>query len=62
MLYLKHIPGQTNKDWFTYSFPIGSAKINQVRFESDTPIVEYQQHYQNSCCFSGLYSDFKGSK
>ena len=34
-------------------------KKSQVQFESDTPIVEYQQHDQNSCCFGSLASDFK---
>ena len=28
-LYLKLIPGQTNKYWFAFSVTIGSAKINK---------------------------------
>ena len=48
-LYLKRIPGQNNKDWFKFYFPIGDVKQTiQVQFESDTHIVTYQQHEQNS--------------
>ena len=31
--HLKHITGQTNKYWFTFSFPMGTAK-KQVNFNS----------------------------
>ena len=30
-MYLTHIPGQTNKYWFTFSVPIGTSK-KQVKF------------------------------
>ena len=37
-LYLKHISGQTNKYWFTFSVQIVTAK-KQVKFDlSQTPI------------------------
>ena len=50
-LYLKIIPVETNEYWFIFSVPIGAAKqTSQVQFDSDAPIVAYQQHDQNSCC------------
>ena len=61
-LYLKHIPGQTNKDWFILSVPIGYSKqTSQVQFDPDNPILAYQQHDQNSCCMSILASVLEAS-
>ena len=59
MLYLKHIPGQTNKYWFAFSVSIGTEKkTSQVQFYSDSPTLAYQKHDHNSSCFSSLASDF----
>ena len=59
-IYLKRIPGQTNKDWFNFYVSIWSARqSSQVQFKSDTPIVAYHQHDQNSCFFSSLASALK---
>ena len=59
-LYLKHIPGKTNKNWLHFSVTIGYAKHkSQVQFKSDSPIMSYRQHYQECICLSSLDSDFK---
>ena len=61
--YLKSIPYQTNKYWFSFSVPNGAAKFtSQVKFKSESPIVAYQQHDQNRCCFSSLDYALKLSK
>ena len=38
-IYIKHIPGQTNKCWFTFSIPIGTSE-KQVKFNfSHMPLI-----------------------
>ena len=51
-----------DKDWFSFYVPVGCAKFkSHVQYKSESPIVAYQQHDQNSCCFSSLSSAFKSS-
>ena len=39
----------------TFVTPVGCEKITiHVQFNSDSPIMSYQQHNQNICCFISL--------
>ena len=45
-VYLKRIPGQTNKDRFTISSPIVATKgTSQFQLDPDSPILAHQKHY-----------------
>ena len=60
---LKWIRGQTDNYWFTFYVPFGCENVtSHVQFELDAPIITYQQHGHNSCCFSSLASGLKSSK
>ena len=49
ILYLKLIPGQTNKYWLNFLFHFVFKKIKiQVQFDSNTPIEAYQKNNQSS--------------
>ena len=56
-LYIKCIPYQTNKYWFSFSFSFENAKFTiQGQFKLDTSIMAYQQNDSNSCSASILAS------
>ena len=58
-LYQKHITGQADKYWIKFYFPIGSAKEpNIIEFNLDAPVLAYQKHDHNLCCFSRLAYTF----
>ena len=44
---------------YLLQFPIGNAKCAEsFKFQNDAPILKYCKKTLNSCCLSGLESDF----
>ena len=61
-IHPKRTKGQIYKYWFSFYVIVEGTKFtSHISFESDTPIMAYQKHNQNSYCFGSLDSALKGS-
>ena len=61
-IHPKRTTGQIYKYWFSFYVIVECTKFtSHISFESDTPIMAYQKHNQNSYCFDSLDSALKGS-
>ena len=58
-IYQNNYETQDINTFKTFVVPIDSSKnMEEIKFNTDTPMLKYRQNTSNSCCFSSLASYF----